>query len=76
MQLAVTEDTFAPFGGLVPWAANTRHLEILERKAEDCPVRRISPNASPVYDILPSHVLTALTMVGAFLITGDCGRIG
>jgi hypothetical protein len=61
VRLSVTQDTLTPYGGLVPWAAYTRHLGIIERLAEDCPVKRSSPNASPVYDILQSHVLTALT---------------
>jgi hypothetical protein len=59
--LSVTEDALTPFGGLVPWAAYTRHIDIAEKLAADCPVKRTSPNAAPVYDIIQSFMLTALT---------------
>ena len=35
--------------------------EIIEKLAASCPVKRTSPNAAPVYDVLQSFVLTALT---------------
>lgn len=61
VRLSVTEDALTPFGGLVPWAAYTKHIGIAEKLAADCPVRRTSPNAAPVYDIIQSFMLTALT---------------
>ena len=61
VRLSVTNDTLTPFGGLVPWAAYTKHIGIIDRLAGSCPVQRTSPNASPVYDVLQSFVLTALT---------------
>lgn len=61
MRLSVTEDALTPFGGLVPWAAYTKHIGIAEALAADCPVKRTSPNAAPVYDIIQSFMLTALT---------------
>jgi len=45
VQLLVTEDALIPFGGLVPWAAYTKHIGIVENLAADCPVKRTSPNA-------------------------------
>jgi hypothetical protein len=61
VRLSVTNDTLTPFGGLVPWAAFTKHIGIIDRLAADCPVKRTSPNAAPVYDVLQSFMLTALT---------------
>ena len=61
VRLSVTEDALTPYGGLVPWAAFTKHLGIVEELAADCPVRRSSPNAAPVYDVIQSFMLTALT---------------
>ena len=61
VRLLVTEDALTPFGGLVPWAAYTRHIGIAEKLAADSPVKRTSPNAAPVYDIIQSFMLTALT---------------
>ncbi|MCX7933896.1 MAG: hypothetical protein N3A66_01395 [Planctomycetota bacterium] len=49
-----TEDAMTPFGGLVPWAAFQKRTGIFERLAATCPVKRTSPNAAPVYDILVS----------------------
>ncbi len=61
VRLSVSDDALTPFGGLVPWAAFIKHVEVAERLAEDCPVRRTSPNAAPVYDVIESFMLTALT---------------
>jgi hypothetical protein len=58
--LRPTGDALTPDGGLVPWAALTRHTGIVERLAATCPVTRTSPNAKPVHDILHSFLLTAL----------------
>jgi hypothetical protein len=60
VRLSPTDDVLTPYGGLVPWAAFTRHTGIFERLAETCPVRRTSPNAASVYDVLQSFALTAL----------------
>ena len=61
VRLSVTNDSLTPFGGLVPWAAYTKHIGIIDRLAADCPVKRTSPNAAPIYDVLQSFMLTALT---------------
>jgi hypothetical protein len=61
VRLSVTEDALTPFGGLVPWAAYTKHIGIIDQLAKDCPVQRTSPNAAPVYDVIQSFMLTALT---------------
>ena len=50
VRLSVTDDALTPFGGLVPWAAYTKHIGIVDDLAADCPVKRTSPNAAPVYD--------------------------
>jgi hypothetical protein len=58
--LRATADALTPYGGLVPWAAFVRHTGIVEQLAATCPVRRTSPNAKPVHDILHSFLLTAV----------------
>jgi hypothetical protein len=58
--LSATSDALTPYGGLVPWAAFTKHTGIFERLVQSCPVIRTSPNAAPVYDVLQSFCLTAL----------------
>jgi len=35
VRLSVTEDALTPFGGLVPWAAYTKHICIAEALAGD-----------------------------------------
>jgi hypothetical protein len=60
VKLSVTEDALTPFGGFVPWAAFINHIGIVKDLAKDCPVKRTSPNAAPVYDVLQSFMLTAL----------------
>ena len=52
--LRATDDALTPHGGLVPWAAFILHTGIVEQLAETCPVKRTSPNAKPVHDILHS----------------------
>jgi hypothetical protein len=61
VRLSVTKDALTPFGGLVPWAAYMKHIGIVNNLAADCPVKRTSPNAAPVSDVLQSFMLTALT---------------
>ena len=61
VRLSVTDDALTPYGGLVPWAAYVKHLGIANSLAADCPVQRTSPNAAPVYDVIQSFMLTALT---------------
>jgi hypothetical protein len=61
VRLSVTKDALTPFGGLVPWAASTKHIGIIDQLAAGCPVQRTSPNTAPVYDVLQSFMLTALT---------------
>jgi len=61
VRLSVTEDALTPYGGLVPWAAYTKHIGIAEGLAASCPIERSSPNAAPVYDVIQSFMLTALT---------------
>jgi hypothetical protein len=59
--LRATDEALTPYGGLVPWAAFLKHTNIFERLATTCPVRRTSPNAAPVYDVLHSFALTVVT---------------
>ncbi len=66
MRLSVTKDKLMPFGALVPWAAFTKLIAIIDRLAAECPVEPTSPNAAPVYDVLQSLILTALTAARDF----------
>jgi hypothetical protein len=61
VRMSVTKDALTPFGEVVPWAAYTKHIGIIDSMAADCPVQRTSPNVAPVYDVLQSFMLTALT---------------
>ncbi len=67
VRLSVTKDNLTPFGGLVPWAAFTRHIGILDRLAADCPAEQSSPKAALVYDVLQSSIPKALTDGRRFL---------
>ena len=61
VRLSVAKDALTPFGGLVPSAADAKHMGIIDTLAADGPVRRTSPNAAPVCEVLRSFMLTALT---------------
>lgn len=39
----------------------TKRIGIIDTLAAACPAQRTSPNAAPLYDVLPSFPLTALT---------------
>jgi len=56
----MSADALTPYGGIVPWSAFVRRCGIFEELARSCPVKRTSPNAAPVYDVVQSFVLTAL----------------
>lgn len=60
VRLCPTGDALTPFGGLVPWAAFQKRSGLLEALAATCPVKRTSPNAAPVFDVLTSFGLTVL----------------
>ena len=49
-----TEESLMPYGGLAAWSGFLKHLGIIERLAEDCPVTRTSPNVAPVREVLHS----------------------
>ena len=58
--LTRTDAALTAYGGLVAWSAFLKHLGIIERFAERCPVTRTSPNAAPVREVLHSFALSAL----------------
>ncbi|MFA7234088.1 MAG: hypothetical protein WC076_08240, partial [Terrimicrobiaceae bacterium] len=60
VRLSMSGDALTPCGGTVPWSAFVRRCGILEELATSCPVKRTSPNAAPVYDVVQSFALTAL----------------
>ena len=55
-----TDAALTPYGGLAAWSGFLKHLGIIERLAEHCPVARTSPNAAPVREVLHSFQLSAL----------------
>jgi hypothetical protein len=55
-----TDAALTPYGGLAAWSGFLKHLGIMERLAEHCPVARTSPNAAPVREVLHSFQLSAL----------------
>ena len=58
--LTRTDAALTPYGGLAAWSSFLKHLGLMERLAEACPVARTSPNAAPVREILHSFQLAAL----------------
>src|SRR5487761_2051799 len=55
-----TDEALTPYGGLAAWSGFLKHLGIIERLADHCPVVRTSPNAAPVREVLHSFLLGAL----------------
>lgn len=55
-----SEQALTAYGGLAAWSGFLKHLGIIERLAEQCPVARTSPNAAPVREVLHSFLLGAL----------------
>jgi hypothetical protein len=55
-----TDAALTGYGGLVAWSGFLKHLGIIERFAEHCPVVRTSPNAAPVREVVHSFALCAL----------------
>lgn len=55
-----TDAALTPYGGLAAWSGFLKHLGIIDRLAEHCPVVRTSPNAAPVREVLHSFQLSAL----------------
>ncbi len=60
VRLSSSNDALTPYGGIVPWSAFIARTEIVETLAKEAPIKRSSPNAAPIYDILQSFMLTAL----------------
>lgn len=58
--LTRTDAALTAYGGLVAWSGFLKHLGIIERLAERCPVARTSPNAAPVRELVHSFALSAL----------------
>ena len=58
--LTRTDAALTAYGGLVAWSGFLKHLGLMERLAERCPVTRTSPNAAPVREVLHSFALSAL----------------
>ena len=55
-----TDEALTPYGGLAAWSGFLKHLGIIERLADRCPVVRTSPNAAPVREVLHGFLLGAL----------------
>jgi hypothetical protein len=49
-----TDEVLTPYGGLAAWSGFLKHLGIIERLADHCPVVRSSSNAAPVREVLHS----------------------
>ncbi len=58
--LTRTDAALTAYGGLVAWSGFLKHLGIIERCAERCPVTRTRPNAAPVREVVHSFALSAL----------------
>ena len=51
-----TDEALTPYGGLAAWSGFLKHLGIIERLADQCPVVRTSPNAAPVREVWHSFL--------------------
>jgi len=47
VRLSVTDDALTPYGGLVPWAAYTKHIGIVEQLAHISRLHSTSAKVSP-----------------------------
>lgn len=56
-------DRLTPYGGLAAWSHYLERIGIVEDLAKRCPVKRTSPNATPVRDVL--HGLMAGILMGS-----------
>ena len=59
--LTASDDKLTAYGGIAAWDHFLEHIQILKNLAQDYPLPRTSPNATPVEDILKSFVLNCLT---------------
>jgi len=57
LRVTRTDEALTPYGGLAAWSGFLKHLGIIERLADHCPVVRTSPNAAPVREVLHSFLL-------------------
>ena len=52
--------SLTPLGGLVAFASFLSSLGVIQKLVDTCPVRRTSPNATPVRDIIVGFILTCI----------------
>ena len=60
VKLKATGDVLTPYGGLVPWSAFLEKTGIVKTLVETCPVRRVSPNAARVFDVVQTFLFAAV----------------
>ena len=53
-------DRLTPYGGLAAWSHYLERIGIVEDLARRCPVKRTSPNATPVRDVLHGFLVGIL----------------
>ena len=53
-------DRLTPYGGLAAWSHYLERIGIVEDLARRCPVKRTSPNATPVRDVLHGFIVGIL----------------
>ena len=53
-------DRLTPYGGLAAWSYYLERIGIVEDLARRCPVKRTSPNATPVRDVLHGFLIGIL----------------
>ena len=59
-RLSVTDDALTPFGGLVPWAAYTKHIGIVDKLAADESERGAGLRCAPIVHAHGADGRTAL----------------
>ncbi len=58
--LYASDEALTPYGGLVAWDHFLQHCGVIDELAENYPLPRTSPNATPVVDILKAFSLNCL----------------
>lgn len=60
VRMKASQEVLTPYGGIVPWSAFLKKTQFVERLVATCPIKRKSPNATSVSDILQSFFLAVV----------------
>lgn len=55
-----SDRTLTPLGGLTAFASFVSELGVIDKLVDTCPVKRSSPNATPIRDLIVGFILTCI----------------